>query len=101
MARNWKNSSDGLIGLWGHEFDQCGNIESQFEVIRRSADVYIVRLYSLKDGSPSNLMPINRKRLLELKLYDSCEAMNEALEENQRFRRLQRQFAEYGEARLQ
>jgi hypothetical protein len=81
LARNWKNTSDGLIGLCGHTFDEYENIDTQFEVIRRSADVYIVRLYSWVNGRPSGLMPIGRKQLLGLKLNESCEAMNVAYRE--------------------
>ena len=101
MARNWKNSSDGLIGLWGHSFDERGDIDTQFEIIRRSGDVYIVRIYSLADGSPSGVRAISRQRLLGLKLYETCEDMNEALDMHNQARRWQWQSVEHAGGRLQ
>jgi hypothetical protein len=100
MTKSWKN--DGLIGLWGHTFDAYGDIDSQFEILRRTADAYIVRTYSFVDGRPSGLMTITRRHLLGLKLYETCDEMNDALEANQRSRMWrQHQPIELPQGRLQ
>jgi len=88
MTKSWKN--DGLIGLWGHTFDAYGDIDSQFEILRRTADAYIVRTYS------------TRRHLLGLKLYETCDEMNDALEAHQRSRMWrQHQPIELPQGRLQ
>jgi hypothetical protein len=75
-------SSDGLIGMWAHTYDDDGGIEWQFQIIRRSGDVYLCKLYSWVDGSPTGCVAIGRNKILGLKLYESCEAMNDALEKH-------------------
>jgi hypothetical protein len=72
-------SSDGLIGMWAHTYDDDGDIEWQFQIIRRSGDVYLCKLYSWVDGSPTGCVAIGRNKILGLKLYETCAAMNDAL----------------------
>jgi ribosomal protein L36 len=81
-----KNTSDGLIGMWAHTFDEDGDIDQQFQIIRRSGDVYICRIYSWEDGRPTNCTVIRRNRIFDLKLYESSEAMNVALEKHEQER---------------
>jgi hypothetical protein len=86
-----KSTSDGLIGLWAHTFNQDGSIDQQFQIIRRSGDMYICKLYSWVNGRPTNCVVINRNKILGLKLYESCESMNVAFEnymEQRRWRRM-------------
>jgi hypothetical protein len=78
-----KTSSDGLIGMWAHTFDDDGDIEWQFQIIRRSGDVYICKLYSWTNGRPANCVVIPRNKILSLQLYESSEAMNVAFEKHQ------------------
>jgi hypothetical protein len=87
---NPQNSSDGLISMWAHSFNSDGDIEWQFQIIRRSGDFYLCKTYSWTDGSPTDCVAISRNKILGLKLYDSCEAMNAAYDryvEQQRWRR--------------
>jgi hypothetical protein len=75
-------ASDGLIGMWGHTFDDDGDIDLQFQIVRRSGDMYLIELYSWTDGNPSGCIAVSRARILDLKLYESCEAMNAAYEKH-------------------
>jgi hypothetical protein len=87
----YKNTSDGFIGMWGHTFNRDGSLDWQFQVIRRSGDVYLVEIFSWKDGRPTHVGALNRRQLLGLKLYQSSEAMNAAMEKHNRQRRLDRE----------
>jgi hypothetical protein len=80
--------------MWGHTFDRDGNLDWQFEVIRRSGDVYLVKIYSWTDGNPTHVGAMMRHQLLSLKLYESSEAMNAAMEKYNRWRRLEREEVE-------
>lgn len=73
--------SDGLVGMWGHTFDADGDIEWQFQIVSRSGDVYLLNLHSWKDGRPTHIMAMNRAKLLGLKLYQSSQSLNVALDE--------------------
>jgi hypothetical protein len=75
-------SSDGLIGMWAHTYDEDGDIDQQFQIVRRSGDVYLCKLYSWIDGSPAGCVAVGRSKILGLKLYETCEAMNAALEKH-------------------
>jgi hypothetical protein len=85
-----KHSSDGLIGMWLHTFDDDGDIDQQLEIIRRSGDVYICKLYSWENGYPSDCVALHRNKILSLPLYESSYRLNLALDEhNQRWRERQ------------
>ena|SRR5712664_1796697 len=75
-------SSDGLIGMWAHSYDEDGDIDQQFQIVRRSGDVYLCKLYSWIDGSPTGCVAVGRNKILGLKLYETCEAMNDAYEKH-------------------
>jgi len=79
--------------MWGHTFDRAGNLDWQFEVIRRSGDVYLVKIYSWLDGNPTHVGAMTRRQMLGLKLYESSEAMNMAMDKHNRQRRLDREQA--------
>jgi len=74
-----KTSSDGLIGMWTHIYDDDGNIRYQAQVFRRSGDVYLCQVYSWQNGSATDCIAIPRSKILGLKLYASFEAMDTAL----------------------
>ena len=61
-------SSDGLISMWSHTYDEDGDISQQFQIVRRSGDVYLCKLYSWIDGSPTGCVAIGRNKILGLKL---------------------------------
>jgi hypothetical protein len=84
-----KNTSDGLIGMWLHTYDD-GDISQQLQIIRRSGDVYLCQVHSWQNGSPTNCVAIARNKILGLKLYASFEAMDTALVKQLRQRKLQR-----------
>jgi hypothetical protein len=75
-----KSTSDGLIGLWCHTFDDDGDIEWQFQIIRRSHDAYVCRLYSWENGRPADCVVIPRKKILGLRFYESSQGLNVALD---------------------
>jgi hypothetical protein len=79
-----KNTSDGLIGMWAHTYNEVGDIDQQLQVIRRSGDVYLCQIYSWQNGGPTNCVAIPRSIILGLKLYASFEAMDTALEKRLR-----------------
>jgi hypothetical protein len=85
-----KKTSDGLIGMWLHTYDDDGDISQQLQIIRRSGDVYLCQVYSWQNGSPTNCIAIGRNKILGLKLYASFEAMDTALVKHLRQRKLQR-----------
>ena len=86
-----RGPTDGLVGMWIHDFDQRGNIIVQAEIISRSQDGYICQLYSLDDGDPSELKVVPRKQIVErMKLYRSIYEMNRAMEEHE-----ERQFRQW------
>jgi hypothetical protein len=91
-----KNSSDGLIGMWAHTYDDEGDIDLQFQVVRRSGDVYLCAIYSWRDGNPTNCIAMRRDKILDLKLYESSQALNVALEHHvqQQQERLRQQAIE-------
>jgi len=93
-----KTSSDGLIGMWAHTFDDDGNIEWQFQIIRRSGDVYICKLYSWTNGRPANYVVIPRNKILGLQLYESSEAMNVAFEKHKQQQQWRRPAVDRAEA---
>ena len=92
-----KTSSDGLIGMWAHTFDDDGDIEWQFQIIRRSGDVYICKLYSWTNGCPANCVVIPRNKILSLQLYESSEAMNVAFENHKQQQQWRRQTVDRAE----
>jgi len=79
MTTRKKPEPDGLIGMFGHTFED-GEIQYQFQVVRRSEDVYICQLFSWIDGDPTDCITISRSRLLDLVLYQTAEDMNRAFE---------------------
>jgi hypothetical protein len=89
----FKNSSDGLIGMWAHTFDEDDDIDQQIQVIRRSGDVYICRAYDWENGYPADCIVIARNKLLKLQLYESSYRLNLALEKHGQERRLRQQAA--------
>jgi hypothetical protein len=89
MARN----NDGLVGMWGHAFDEDGWINLQFQVLKQAGNCYVVQVNSFKDGKPSNCQLIPISKLAEMKFYDHHLVMGEALTEQlqERAARQQRQ----------
>jgi hypothetical protein len=81
MKLNTK-SSDGLLGMWAHSYDEDGDIDLQFQIVRRSGDAYLVRTYSWVDGRATGCVAMGRHKLLGLKLYESCDDMNDAYEKH-------------------
>jgi hypothetical protein len=91
--RKIKHSSDGLIGMWLHTFDDDGDIDLQLEVIRRSGDVYICKVYSWDNGYPTDCVVLHRNKILSLPLYESSYRLNLALEKHkQQWRERQQQL---------
>jgi hypothetical protein len=84
-----KSTSDGLIGMWLHTYDEDGEISQQLQVIRRSGDVYLCQVYSWQNGSPTICVAIARNRILGLKLYETFEAMDTALVKHLRQQKIQ------------
>jgi hypothetical protein len=70
---------DGLIGMWAHSFDRNGDLDQQFQIVGKSGDMYIVRIYSWDDGEPANCVAMPRSALLKLPLYESTFALGIAL----------------------
>ena len=62
---------DVLIGMWAHGFDQDGDINLQFEILGRTGDGYLCKLYSLEDGMSVELKVIPRRDIIsgKMKLY--------------------------------
>jgi hypothetical protein len=89
-----KSTSDGLIGLFLHSYDDEGEISQQLQIIRRSGDVYVCQAFSWQNGSPTNCVAIARNKILNLKLYASFEAMDTALVKHLRQRKLQQGAAD-------
>jgi hypothetical protein len=79
--------TDGLLGMWAHTFDSDGDIDRQFQILRRSGDGYIVQLYSLEDGHQDGMVVIPRKTILENRVYHSHYGMNDAMVEIDQKRR--------------
>ena len=80
--------ADGLIGMWVHSFDANGDVDRQFQILRRTGDGYVCQLYSMEDGYRSELKVISRKEIIsKMTIYSSHFEMNDALdriEEEQR-----------------
>jgi len=73
--------SDGLIGMWVHSFDGNGDVDRQFQILRRTGDGYLCQLYSLKDGYRSELKVISRKDIIaKMTIYCSHFDMNDAFD---------------------
>jgi hypothetical protein len=87
IMQKLKSTSDGLIGMWAHTFDEDGDLEWQLQIVRRSGDVYICKLYSWEHGRPTDCVVIPRKKILGLKLYESSQALNVALDKYEQERR--------------
>jgi hypothetical protein len=88
---NPKNSSDGAIGLWFHTYCDDGDIDQQFQVVRRSGNSYLCLLYSWEDGRPSYVVALNRDKVLAQRLYQSSQAMNRAFELHEQGRKREHQ----------
>jgi hypothetical protein len=82
-----RGPTDGLLGMWALTFDKDGDIDRQFQILRRTGDAYIVQLYSLENGRPDGKVAIPRKTILKNKLYESVYGMNEARDAIQEKRR--------------
>jgi hypothetical protein len=74
-----RGPTDGLIGMWTHTFDKNGDVDRQFQILRRSGDAYIVQLYSFEDGHPDGMVAIPRKTILQNRLYESVYGLNDAM----------------------
>jgi hypothetical protein len=97
IRENWNvetKKNFGLIGMWLHTFDDDGGLDQQLEVIRRSGDVYICRVYSWEHGRPCGCAVLARNKILGSKLHESSQAMNVALENYEEQRRWRQQAEE-------
>jgi hypothetical protein len=79
--RKRKLPKDGMVGLWFHTFDANGDFEQQLEIINRSGDAYVCRIYSWVDGGPRGCTVVSRNKILKLPLYESAQALNRAFED--------------------
>jgi hypothetical protein len=70
------STSDGLIGLWGHQFNELNHIALQFQIIRKSGNSYVVQVYSFENGKAAHCKVISRADILKCKLFPDVEAMN-------------------------
>jgi hypothetical protein len=78
-----RGSKDGLIGTWVHGFDEDGDIVLQAEILSRTGDGYICRVYSMEDGMTCELKVIPRKQIIDkMKIYSNAYCMNMALEKH-------------------
>lgn len=93
-SKNDDPEPSGLIGFWGHTFDN-GEINWQFKIIRRlSDDTHMCQLFSWMSGDPTECKPIPTKKLLEeCNLYTSQELMSEAYSRDCDRRRYERERA--------
>jgi hypothetical protein len=80
--------------MWVHSFDSKGDVNRQFQILRRTGDAYVCQLYSLEDGYRSELKIISRKEIINtMTIYSSIWEMNDALDRNEeeKEKRLRRQ----------
>lgn len=81
-------SQEGLVGLWGHTFDQDGEIKWQFKIVRKADQFHVCQLFSWLDGGPTECKLIETPILAqECKLYNSTDLMQEAYEKHCRKQR--------------
>lgn len=78
--------TDGLVGLWGHEYVD-GKPEHQFRIVRRvNPELYMIQFYSFVFGEAMNVESRQRDVLLgpTCKLYTDhavwCEVMDRQIE---------------------
>lgn len=74
----------GLVGMWGHTFDETDDICWQFHVIRKiSDDIHLCQLFSWLDGDATECVSIETAVLLKsCKLYASNEARANAYQKH-------------------
>ena len=70
---------DGLIGMWAFTVDKNGDVDRQFEILRRTGDAYIVQMYALKGGAPAGLFAIPRKTILSGQVFENSDGLSDAI----------------------
>lgn len=68
-------NTGGLLGLFGHTRDECGDIKWQFEIIGKvDDDAYAIQLFSWVDGMPTDVKIMQVEQLRECSLYSTRSA---------------------------
>jgi hypothetical protein len=57
-------NKDGLIGMFGHTYDDEGLLHYQFRILRRTDDHYVCQLFSFMDGYPTDWIAMSRQEIL-------------------------------------
>jgi hypothetical protein len=69
---------DGLVGLWGYDTDAAGNLCCQYQIVRKSLDMYLCQTYAV-DGLRLNCVLVPRSKLMKAHLYQSEQTLDRAL----------------------
>ena len=74
-------SSDALVGWWGHDFDERGELSLRCKVIGKTRDGYLVQVYGLWSAEPEECRVIHRRDIAKMKFYISHLAADIAMQE--------------------